>query len=312
MNNKFKENLDKYKSLIGLVLLCVVITFVSPAFMTLSNITNVFTQVSTNAIIAVGITFVILTGGIDLSVGSTVAISGAFAASIIKSTNNVFLAVLAAGIVGIVIGLINGLLISKGKLQAFIATLATMTIFRGATLVFTNGTPISKLPENFVNIGNGKLGFIPIPVIITVIVLVIAIYVLTQTRFGRYLYALGGNEDSARLSGINTTKIKTLVYVISGFASSIAGVIIASRIGSASPNAGTGFELDAIAAVVIGGTSLAGGEGRITGTIIGALIIGVLNNGLNLMNVSPFYQSIVKGLVILIAVLLDKKSRKKA
>ena len=276
MNNKFKENLDKYKSLIGLVLLCVVITFVSPAFMTLSNITNVFTQVSTNAIIAVGMTFVILTGGIDLSVGSTVAISGAFAASIIKSTNNVFLAVLAAGIVGIVIGLINGLLISKGKLQAFIATLATMTIFRGATLVFTNGTPISKLPENFVNIGNGKLGFIPIPVIITVIVLVIAIYVLTQTRFGRYLYALGGNEDSARLSGINTTKIKTLVYVISGFASSIAGVIIASRIGSASPNAGTGFELDAIAAVVIGGTSLAGGEGRITGTLIGALIIGVL------------------------------------
>lgn len=312
MNNKFKENLDKYKSLIGLVLLCVVITFVSPAFMTLSNITNVFTQVSTNAIIAVGMTFVILTGGIDLSVGSTVAISGAFAASIIKSTNNVFLAVLAAGIVGIVIGLINGLLISKGKLQAFIATLATMTIFRGATLVFTNGTPISKLPENFVNIGNGKLGFIPIPVIITVIVLVIAIYVLTQTRFGRYLYALGGNEDSARLSGINTTKIKTLVYVISGFASSIAGVIIASRIVSASPNAGTGFELDAIAAVVIGGTSLAGGEGRITGTLIGALIIGVLNNGLNLMNVSPFYQSIVKGLVILIAVLLDKKSRKKA
>lgn len=312
MNNKFKENLDKYKSLIGLVLLCVVITFVSPAFMTLSNRTNVFTQVSTNAIIAVGMTFVILTGGIDLSVGSTVAISGAFAASIIKSTNNVFLAVLAAGIVGIVIGLINGLLISKGKLQAFIATLATMTIFRGATLVFTNGTPISKLPENFVNIGNGKLGFIPIPVIITVIVLVIAIYVLTQTRFGRYLYALGGNEDSARLSGINTTKIKTLVYVISGFASSIAGVIIASRIGSASPNAGTGFELDAIAAVVIGGTSLAGGEGRITGTLIGALIIGVLNNGLNLMNVSPFYQSIVKGLVILIAVLLDKKSRKKA
>ena len=266
--------------------------------MTLSNITNVFTQVSTNAIIAVGMTFVILTGGIDLSVGSTVAISGAFAASIIKSTNNVFLAVLAAGIVGIVIGLINGLLISKGKLQAFIATLATMTIFRGATLVFTNGTPISKLPENFVNIGHGKLGFIPIPVIITVIVLVIAIYVLTQTRFGRYLYALGGNEDSARLSGINTTKIKTLVYVISGFASSIAGVIIASRIGSASPNAGTGFELDAIAAVVIGGTSLAGGEGRITGTLIGALIIGVLNNGLNLMNVSPFYQSIVKGLVI--------------
>ncbi|BAK79785.1 ribose ABC transporter [Candidatus Arthromitus sp. SFB-mouse-Yit] len=280
--------------------------------MTLSNITNIFTQVSTNAIIAIGMTFVILTGGIDLSVGSTVAISGALAASILKSTNNIPLAILVAAITGIVIGLINGILISKGKLQAFIVTLATMTIFRGATLVFTNGTPISKLSETFVKIGNGKIGFIPIPVIITIVILIISIYLLTQTRFGRYLYALGGNEDSAKLSGINTNKIKTLVYVISGFASSIAGIIITSRIGSASPNAGTSFELDAIAAVVIGGTSLSGGEGKITGTIIGALIIGVLNNGLNLMNVSPFYQSIVKGLVILIAVLLDKKSRKKA
>ena len=312
MNNNFKEILDKYKSLIGLIVLCVVITIVSPAFMTLSNITNIFTQVSTNAIIAIGMTFVILTGGIDLSVGSTVAISGALAASILKSTNNIPLAILVAAITGIVIGLINGILISKGKLQAFIVTLATMTICRGATLVFTNGTPISKLSETFEKIGNGKIGFIPIPVIITIVILIISIYLLTQTRFGRYLYALGGNEDSAKLSGINTNKIKTLVYVISGFASSIAGIIITSRIGSASPNAGTSFELDAIAAVVIGGTSLSGGEGKITGTIIGALIIGVLNNGLNLMNVSPFYQSIVKGLVILIAVLLDKKSRKKA
>lgn len=312
MNNNIKETVSKYKSLIGLVLLCAIITFVTPAFLTLSNITNVFTQVSVNAIIAVGMTFVILTGGIDLSVGSTLAISGALSASIIKSTGSVLLAVIVAALVGIGIGIVNGILISKGKLQAFIATLATMTIFRGATLVFTNGTPISKLPEEFVNIGNGKIGFLPIPVIITVIVSIIAIYVLSQTRFGRYLYALGGNEDSARLSGINTDKIKTLVYIVSGFASAIAGVIITSRIGSASPNAGTGFELDAIAAVVIGGTSLAGGEGKITGTLIGALIIGVLNNGLNLMNVSPFYQSIVKGLVILIAVLLDKKSRKKA
>ncbi|MCR1952499.1 MULTISPECIES: ribose ABC transporter permease [unclassified Clostridium] len=312
MNINIKETASKYKSLIGLVLLCAIITFVTPSFLSLSNITNVFTQVSVNAIIAVGMTFVILTGGIDLSVGSTLAISGALSASIIKSTGSVTLAIVVAALVGIAIGLVNGLLISKGKLQAFIATLATMTIFRGATLVFTNGTPISKLPEKFVNIGNGKIGFMPIPVIITVIVSIIAIYVLSQTRFGRYLYALGGNEDSARLSGINTDKIKTLVYVVSGFASAIAGVIITSRIASASPNAGTSFELDAIAAVVIGGTSLAGGEGKITGTLIGALIIGVLNNGLNLMNVSPFYQSIVKGLVILIAVLLDKKSRKKA
>ncbi|HHQ4188860.1 TPA: ABC transporter permease subunit [Clostridium perfringens] len=312
MKANVKANISKYKSLIGLVLLCIVITIVTPNFLSVSNITNVFTQVSVNAIIAIGMTFVILTGGIDLSVGSTLAISGAVGASIVKSTGNVFLAIIVAAVIGIAVGLINGLLVSKGKLQAFIVTLATMTIFRGATLVFTDGTPISKLPEAFVKIGNGKLGFMPIPVIITIIIIIaiIAVYALSQTRFGRYLYALGGNEDASRLSGINTDKIKTLVYVVSGFASAIAGVIITSRIGSASPNAGTGFELDAIAAVVIGGTSLAGGEGTITGTLIGALIIGVLNNGLNLMNVSPFYQSIVKGLVILIAVLLDKKSRK--
>lgn len=310
MKANVKANISKYKSLIGLVLLCIVITIVTPNFLSVSNITNVFTQVSVNAIIAIGMTFVILTGGIDLSVGSTLAISSAVGASIVKSTGNVFLAIIVAAVIGIAVGLINGLLVSKGKLQAFIVTLATMTIFRGATLVFTDGTPISKLPEAFVKIGNGKLGFMPIPVIITIIIAIIAVYALSQTRFGRYLYALGGNEDASRLSGINTDKIKTLVYVVSGFASAIAGVIITSRIGSASPNAGTGFELDAIAAVVIGGTSLAGGEGTITGTLIGALIIGVLNNGLKLMNVSPFYQSIVKGLVILIAVLLDKKSRK--
>ncbi|MDK0649075.1 ribose ABC transporter permease [Clostridium perfringens] len=310
MKANVKANISKYKSLIGLVLLCIVITIVTPNFLSVSNITNVFTQVSVNAIIAIGMTFVILTGGIDLSVGSTLAISSAVGASIVKSTGNLFLAIIVAAVIGIAVGLINGLLVSKGKLQAFIVTLATMTIFRGATLVFTDGTPISKLPEAFVKIGNGKLGFMPIPVIITIIIAIIAVYALSQTRFGRYLYALGGNEDASRLSGINTDKIKTLVYVVSGFASAIAGVIITSRIGSASPNAGTGFELDAIAAVVIGGTSLAGGEGTITGTLIGALIIGVLNNGLNLMNVSPFYQSIVKGLVILIAVLLDKKSRK--
>lgn len=311
MKGNLKENLAKYKSLIGLIVLCAIITFVTPSFLTLSNITNVFTQVSVNAIIAVGMTFVILTGGIDLSVGSTLAISGALSASIIKSTGSIFLAVIVAGTTGIVIGVINGLLIAKGKLQAFIATLATMTIFRGITLVITDGTPISKLPEAFMAIGNAKIGFIPVPVILMIAFAAIGIFVLSQTRFGRYLYALGGNEDSAKLSGINTDKIKLLTYTISGFAAAIAGVIITSRIGSASPNAGTGFELDAIAAVVIGGTSLSGGEGKVSGTIIGALVIGVLNNGLNLMNVSPFYQSIVKGLVILLAVLLDKKSRKK-
>ncbi|MDR5585923.1 MULTISPECIES: ribose ABC transporter permease [Clostridium] len=304
------KNLSKYKSLIGLFILCIAISILTPRFLSVSNITNVLTQVSVNAIIAIGMTFVILTGGIDLSVGSTLAISGALAASIINSGGNVFLAIIVAVVVGIVVGIINGMLISKGKIQAFIVTLASMTIFRGVTYVFTNGNPISGLTGSFNAIGNFKLGILPLPVIITAIMVAIAYYVLTQTRFGRYLYALGGNEDSARLSGINTDKIKTLVYVVSGIAAAVSGVIITSRIGSASPNAGSGFELDAIAAVVIGGTSLAGGEGSVMGTIIGALIIGVLNNGLNLLNVSPFYQLIIKGIVILVAVLLDKKGRK--
>lgn len=178
-------------------------------------------------------------------------------------------------------------------------------------MVYTNGTPISGLSDKFMLIGNKKiLGYIPVPAIITIVVLIIAWYILSQTRYGRYVYALGGNEDSARLSGINTDKIKTLVYVICGITAALSGVITTSRVGSASPNAGLGFELDAIAAVVLGGTSLAGGEGTVVGTIIGAMIIGVLNNGLNLAGVSAYYQSIVKGLVILLAVLIDKKSKK--
>ena len=310
MNDSLKRALSKYKTLIAFFVICIIITIITPRFLTVSNMTNVLTQVSVNAVIAIGMTFVILTGGIDLSVGSILAIAGALAASIIKSNGNVLLAVIVALLVGAGIGIINGLLVSKGKVQAFIVTLASMTIFRGVTLVYTNGTPISGLSGAFSNIGNMKLGILPVPVLITAAAVLIAYYLLSQTRFGRYLYALGGNEDSARLSGINTDRIKTWVYVVSGITAAISGVIVTSRIGSASPNAGSGFELDAIAAVVIGGTSLSGGEGSVIGTIIGALIIGVLNNGLNLMNVSPFYQSIIKGLVILIAVLLDKKSNK--
>ncbi|MBU3114403.1 ABC transporter permease subunit [Clostridium lacusfryxellense] len=309
MKTNFKSAILKYKSLVGLFILCIVISFISPRFLGYANIKNVLTQVSVNAVIAIGMSFVILTGGIDLSVGSILAVSGAVAASIAKSTGNLFLAIIVAIAIGCFIGLINGLLISKGRIQAFIATLATMIIFRGITYVFTNGIPISGLGQSFSGIGNKMFLGLPIPVAIMVIVFGIAFYILSQTRYGRYLYALGGNEDSARLSGINTDKIKTLVYVICGATAALSGIIVTSRIGSASPNAGVGFELDAIAAVVLGGTSLAGGEGSVVGTIIGALIIGVLNNGLNLMNVSPFYQSIIKGLVILLAVLVEKKKK---
>lgn len=309
MEKDIKSLLFKYKSLIGLVILCVVISMITPRFLTVTNILNVLTQVSVNAIIAVGMCFVILTGGIDLSVGSILAITGAVAAALVKSNMNVFLIIIIVLIIGALIGLFNGILVSKGKIQAFIVTLATMTVFRGVTYVYTKGTPISGLSSDFTVIGNGKLAGIPIPVILILIVVLAAWYVLTQTRYGRYVYAVGGNEDSARLSGINTDKIKTLVYVIVGVTSALSGIVVTSRIGSASPNAGSGFELDAIAAVVLGGTSLAGGEGSVIGTIIGAMIIGVLNNGLNLMNVSPFYQLIVKGFVILLAVILDKKNK---
>lgn len=306
---KVKNILLKYKSLIGLILLVLVICLMNPRFLQISNLRNVFTQVSVNAIIAVGMTFVILTGGIDLSVGSILAFAGAVAAMVMKTTGNVFLALGAALVIGILIGAFNGVVIAKGKLQAFIATLATMTIFRGITYVFTNGIPISGLDDSFMAIGNARILEIPYPVIIMIAIFLIALYLLAETRFGRYIFAIGGNEDSARLSGINTTRIKTMVYILSGMTAAISGIIVTSRIGSAGATAGTGYELDAIAAVVIGGTSLSGGEGSVTGTIIGALIIGVLNNGLNLMNVNPFYQAIIKGAVILIAVLFDKRNK---
>lgn len=309
MSASLKGLFLKYKSLVGLLLLCIIISVITPRFLTFTNITNVLTQVSVNAIIAIGMTFVILTGGIDLSVGSILAITGAIGAAIAKSGANVFTAVIASLAIGGLIGLFNGLVVSKGKIQAFIVTLAGMTIFRGVTYVYTNGTPVSGLDTSFTFLGNQKLIGIPLPVFFMIIMFIIAWYILSETRYGRYVYSLGGNEDSTRLSGINTSKIKTIVYVISGVTAALSGIIVTSRIGSASPNAGVGFELDAIAAVVLGGTSLSGGEGTVIGTIIGAMIIGVLNNGLNLMNVSPFYQSIVKGVVILLAVLIDKKNK---
>jgi len=304
-----KEKILKYKSAIGLVLLCLLLSVITPTFLSVSNILNVLTQISVNAIIAMGMSFVIITGGIDLSVGSILAITGAVAAYLIKTTDNLFVSIVVAIIIGSLIGFLNGFIIAERKVQPFIATLATMTIFRGVTYVFTNGTPISGLGETFGFLGNGKVVGIPFPVIVMLIIFFIGAYILNETRFGRYVYAIGGNEDTARLSGINTNYIKTLVYFISGMMAAISGILVASRIDSATPTAGTGYELDAIAAVVLGGTSLSGGEGTIIGTLIGAMIIGVINNGLNLLNVSPFYQAIVKGIIILIAVLADKKGQ---
>ena len=296
-----KEFFDKYRSLIALALLVVVVSILSPSFLTTKNIFNVLRQTSVNAIIAAGMTFVILTGGIDLSVGSILAISGAVCASIVALA------------IGAVVGFLNGFIISKGKLQPFIATLATMTVFRGLTLVFTDGKPITlgsgDLAVAFGKIGGGSIFGIPTPAIIMIVVFLVCGYVLNNTTMGRHTYALGSNEDAAKLSGLNTDKIKIAVYTISGILAAVAGIIITSRLFSAQPTAGNSYELDAIAAVVLGGTSLTGGKGKISKTIVGALIMGVLSNALNLLDVSSYYQMMVKGVVILIAVLLDRKNK---
>ncbi|MBB6215916.1 ribose transport system permease protein [Anaerosolibacter carboniphilus] len=305
------EKLLKFKSVIGLLFFTVVISLLSPQFLSFSNILNVFRQTSINSIIAAGMTFVILTGGIDLSVGSILAFAGAVCASLIASGMSPLIAVMIALGIGIVVGGLTGVIINKGKVQPFIATLVTMTVLRGATLVFTDGKPITLggggSAEKFSTIGNGYFLGIPIPIYITLIVFVASYYILRQTRLGRYVYALGGNEEATKLSGISVGKIKVIVYAISGLFAALAGIIITSRLASAQPNAGSGYELDAIAAVVLGGTSLSGGFGSILGTVVGALIIGILNNALNILNVSSYFQMIVKGAVILVAVLLDRK-----
>jgi ribose transport system permease protein len=266
-------------------------------------------QVSINALIAFGMTFVILTGGIDLSVGSTLALSSVLMAGMIVSGIDPIVAIFISAILGAVMGAINGLLITKGKVAPFIATLATMTIFRGLTLVYTNGNPITGLGNNyaFQLFGRGYLLGIPVPAITMIIAFSILWFILHKTSFGRMTYAIGGNEKASLVSGIKVDRIKWMIYSLAGIMAALAGSILTSRLNSAEPTAGTSYEMDAIAAVVLGGTSLSGGKGRIFGTLVGALIIGTLNNGLNLLGVSSFYQQVVKGIVILIAVLIDRK-----
>ncbi|QGQ48123.1 ABC transporter permease [Metabacillus sediminilitoris] len=302
-------NLQKLGPFVGLIIIIITLSIVSPNFMTVDNILNVLRQVSINALIAFGMTFVILTGGIDLSVGSILALSSAVTASMLASGMDPILAILIGLIAGAIMGAINGFIITKGKVAPFIATLATMTVFRGLTLVYSEGRPITGLSssELFVLMGKGYVGWIPVPVIWMLVTYGILYFILKKTTFGRKVYAIGGNEEAAILSGIRANRVKVWIYSLTGLLSALAGIILSSRLNSAQPTAGASYELDAIAAVVLGGTSLSGGRGWIFGTLIGALIIGVLNNGLNIMNVSSFYQQVVKGGVILLAVLLDRK-----
>lgn len=309
--NKVKELFVKYGTVISLFTLIIIVSIINPKFLTMYNILNIFRQVSIIGLIAFGMTFVIITGGIDLSVGATLGLTSMIMGLLIVKGTAGIAAILIALILGVIFGGINGVLVSRVKLQPFIATLSTMTMYRGITMIISNGIPAMELTRkspllNFFS--QGTIFKIPFPMILFILFLLILLVVLQNTIFGRSVYALGGNEEAARLSSIPVTKTKTMVYVISGLMSALAGIILTSRLSSAQPTAGMGFELDAIAAVVIGGTSLSGGKGKLFGTFLGVLIIGVLNNGLNIIGVSAFYQQFIKGLVILLAVILDRKS----
>ena len=312
MTPKQKATLQKLGPFIALVLVSVGLAVLSPDFLTVANLLNVMRQVSINALIAFGMTLVILLGGIDLSVGSILALSSVGIATLIQSGVNPMLATLLGVIGGGVMGLLNGLVVSKGKVAPFIATLASMTILRGLALVVSGGSPITGFNSDlFSMLGGGYVaGLVPIPVVWMLIMFGLFAFLLKKTVFGRHVYATGGNEDAARLSGVKVDQIKLWVYTVSGAMSAMAGVVLTSRLNSAQPTAGSGYELDAIAAVVLGGTSLTGGRGWIFGTLMGALLIGVLNNGLNLLGVSSFYQQVIKGVVILLAVLIDRSGKK--
>lgn len=305
-----KGIIAKYGLVIALLVLLTVLSFASPNFLKVQNFINVFRQMSISSILAIGATFVVLTGGIDLSLGSMVAITGVVAATFAHPGQYPVIVPILIGIgVGIAFGLFNGIVIAKGNVAPFIVTLGVTTIARGGALIIAGGRPVSNLSKEFNYIGNGEVLGIPFSIIILLIVFIGAHFMLNRTKIGRYVYAIGGNEDASRASGVQVHKIKILVYVLCSGLAGLAGIMQAARIEVGQPSIGVGYELDAIAAVVIGGTSLEGGVGTVTGTIIGALIIGFINNGLDLLNVSSYYQQIIKGFIIIGAVLLDVKTK---
>lgn len=310
------------KPLAALLLMCIAMAFLSENFTTTDNFFNVLRQTSVNLCISVGMTLVILTGGIDLSVGSVLALSGAVAAGMAHQGFNLtsmdtyigftfWGCCLAALLIGAVLGGFNGLLVTRFKVPPFVASLGVMTIARGLTMLYTGGFPITNLGGGFQFIGTGWFLGVPMPVWIAAVIILAFSFYMKETRTGRYIYAIGGNKQATLLSGIRVNRVILLVYTLAGILSAVAGILVTARLDSAQPNAGSGYELDAIAAVVIGGASLSGGRGSIMGTVVGALIIGVLNNGLVLLDVSPFWQQVIKGFVILFAVILDRFSAKK-
>jgi ribose transport system permease protein len=312
MTPQQKATLQKLGPFIALLVVCVGLACLSPDFLTVGNVLDVTRQVSINAVISFGMTLTILLGGIDLSVGSILAVASVLTALLMQAGWDAPLATLIGIIAGALMGTVNGVVIAKGKVAPFIATLGLMTLLRGVALVLSKGSPISGFSSYFFALqGGGYVAhLIPIPVMWMLAMFVLFWFLLTKTVFGRHVYATGGNEEAAKLSGVKTDGVQILVYTISGAMAALAGVILTSRLDSAQPTAGAGYELDAITAVVLGGTSLAGGRGWIFGTLVGALLIGVLNNGLNLLGVSSFYQQVIKGSVILVAVLLDRAGKR--
>nr|WP_275956932.1 ABC transporter permease [Sodalis ligni] len=296
--------------LLGFIVLFVLMVFLSDSFLTFNNLTNVARQVSINAIIAVGMTCAILTGGIDLSVGSVMALSGTVAAGLMITGIPMPLALLAGLAIGGLFGAINGACVAYARMPPIIVTLASMSVARGLALIYTGGYPVSGLPGPFAFFGRGEVMGIQVPILIMAGIYIIAYAMLNHMSFGRYVYAIGGNEEAARLSGIRITRYKLLVYIISGITAALAGLVLTSRLMSGQPNAGEGFELDAIAAVVLGGTAITGGKGAIIGTLVGAMMLGILNNGLNLMGVSPYVQNVIKGGIILAAIYISSEKRK--
>ena len=300
--------LGNYGMYIAFVILIVALAVASPAFLTYTKIVNILRQISVVGIMAIGMTFVIATGGIDLSVGAVLALTGVISTSLVVdgSQTPLVLAILAGLGVGLLCGMFSGVFIAKLGVPEFIATLATMTIARGLCYVYTDGRPITGFRDDYKVIGGGSVGVMPIPVLIFIVIIIIGIILLNFSKFGRQVLAVGGNEKAAIVSGINAARIKFICYALSGLASAIAGIVLSSRTQTGQPAAGEGNELDAITAVVIGGASLSGGSGSIIGTVIGMLIIGVMTNGLDLLNVSSYYQEVIKGIIILVAVLSDR------
>lgn len=297
--------------LIGLVAVCLVMIATTENFLSTDNFLNIARQVSINAIIAVGMTCAILSGGIDLAVGAVMALSGTLMAGLMVAGVPPAAAIAIGLCVGALFGVFNGFFIAYADMPPIIVTLATMGIARGLALIYTGGYPIDGLPESFAFFGRGSVLGIQTPVLIMLLVFLLAYLLLNQTPIGRYIYAIGGNEEATRLSGVRVSRYKLMVYALSGLTAALAGLVLSSRLMSGQPNSGVSFELDAIAAVVMGGTSISGGRGSIIGTLIGAVMLGVLNNGLNMMGVSPYVQNIIKGLIILFAIYISRERRKR-